>query len=198
MNPFVRWGAASALGASLAWAALSLESIARPDPEDYRSVLFLVPWLLSAAGLAGLHAAQSKRSGRFGKIAFWMTLSTMAALTVGTLAAAAEIDFIERLLFPSGILIWVVGMTALGVAMMRAGVVPRRVGVALILSEPLTILTAVALSPWIPLANEGSYTGTLAHAVVFLVVGLAMRGVSGEPAVSTRPSALELSASARN
>ena len=66
----VRWGAVSTLVGGLAWVALSVESVARPDPERYRTVLFLVPWLLSAGAIVGLQhlAARGERSPGAGRV----------------------------------------------------------------------------------------------------------------------------------
>ena len=176
LNNLARWGATGALLGGAAWWGLSLESIVRPDPEDYRNVLFLIPWLLSAAGIAALHHLQRDRSGRLGRVGAWLTLGSIAASTVGTLAPVAGIDSLGWLGFPVGVLGWAIGMALLGIATVRAKVVPGWAGVALAIAEPMTVLVAVALSPLIPLNNEGgSYTGALANGTAFLLLGLALR-----------------------
>lgn len=176
----VRWGAVSALLGGAAFAALSLESIARPDPERYRSALFLVPWLLSAGGIVGLHARQRERAGRLGQVGFWATFGAMLVAALGTIAYLADVDAL-RWLEVVGVLVWTVGMLLLGVATVRARVVAPWAGIALAAAEPATVLTALALSPWVPLENEGSYSGAIANGVAFLLLGVALRSAKSQP-----------------
>ncbi|MDP9369776.1 MAG: hypothetical protein M3Q03_16150 [Chloroflexota bacterium] len=170
----VRWGAISSLLGGVAWCALSLESIARPDPERYRTGLFLVPWVLSARGIVALHALQHRQAGRLGRIGFWTTISSMLAAAMGTIAYLAGVHAL-RWLEALGIVGWTVGMLLLGFATARARVVAARTGIALMLAEPATVVTAVALSPWMPLQSEGSYSGAIANGIVFLMLGVALR-----------------------
>ncbi len=170
----VRWGVISSLLGGIAWCALSLESIARPDPERYRTGLFLVPWVLSAGGIVALHALQHRQAGRLGRVGFWVTISSMLAAAIGTLAYLADMNAL-RWLEALGVVGWTVGMLILGYATVRARVVAARAGVALMLAEPATVLTAVALSPWVPLQSEGSYSGAIANGIAFLIVGVALR-----------------------
>ncbi len=190
----VRWGAISSLLGGIAWCALSLESIARPDPERYRTGLFLVPWVLSAGGVIGLHALQHRQAGRLVRIGFWTTISSMLAAAIGTLAYLAEMDAL-RWLEALGVVGWTVGMLLLGFATVRAGVVPKRAGVALMLAEPVTVLTAVALSPWVPLQSEGSYSGAIANGIAFLMLGVALRSrPSGVASLSMRAGEVGMAA----
>ena len=170
----VRWGAVSALLGGTAFVALSLESIARPDPERYRTVFFLVPWLLSAGGIVGLHARQREHVGRPGRVGFWATIGAMLAAAVGAIAYLLGLDAL-RWLEALGVVVWTVGMLLLGVATVRARVVAPWAGIALVVAEPATVLTALALSPWVPLESEGSYSGAIANGVAFLLLGVALR-----------------------
>lgn len=180
----VRWGATSSLLGGAAWCALSLESIARPDPERYRTGLFLVPWVLSAGGVIGLHVLQHREAGRLGRIGFGATISSMLAAAIGTIAYLADVDAL-RWLEALGVVGWTVGMLMLGYATVRARVVAARAGIALMLAEPATVVTAVVLSPWVPLQSEGSYSGAIANGIAFLIVGVALR--SERSAISALP-----------
>ena len=171
---FVRWGSASAVLGGIAWCALSLESIARADPERYRTGLFLVPWVLSAGGIVGLHVLQRCETGRLGRVGFWATVSSMLAAAIGTIAYLADVDALRWLEVP-GVVGWTVGMLILGYATVRARVVPVRAGIALMLAEPGTVVTALILSPWVPLQSEGSYSGAIANGIAFLILGVALR-----------------------
>ena len=42
---------------------------------------------------------------------------------------------------------------------------------ALALSEPPAVLAGLALSPIVPLSESGSYSGAVAHGIVWLAVG---------------------------
>ena len=191
-NNLAHRAATSALLGGGAWWALSLESIVRPDPEGYRNVLFLVPWLLSAAAIAGLHLRQRHRAGRLGQIGAWTTLTAMLAAAVGTLSALTDSDALLWLGFPVGALGWAAGMALLGIATIRAKVVPAWAGVALAIAEPATILVAVALSPLVPLQDDGSFSGALANGAAFLALGLALRRSAdgAAPASARRAAAL--------
>ena len=73
-------------------------------------------------------------------------------------------------------------MLFFGLSTMRAGVLPKYVGIALILLEPGSMLTAMALSPIAPIADRGAYSGaTEKGAVVALVAcGRTPRSEAGE------------------
>jgi len=66
-------------------------------------------------------------------------------------------------------------MLLLGYATVRARIVPARAGIALMLAEPVTVGTALILSPWVPLQSEGSYSGAIANGVAFLILGVSLR-----------------------
>ncbi len=183
-SSLVRWGAVGSLLGGIAWCALSLESMAGPDPERYRTGLFLIPWVLSAGGILGLHALQHRDAGRLGRIGFWTTVSSMLAAAIGTIAYLAEVEAL-RWLEAVGVVGWTVGMLILGYATVRARVVPAQAGVALMLAEPATVVTALALSPWVPLQSEGSYSGAIANGIAFLMLGIAIRS---EQSATAAPS----------
>ncbi len=193
-SSLVRWGAVCSLLGGIAWCALSLESIARPDPERYRTGLFLIPWVLSAGGIVGLHALQHRDAGRLIRIGFWATISSMLAAAVGTIAYLADVDAL-RWLEAAGVVGWTVGMLLLGYATLRARVVPAWAGVALMLAEPATVVTALALSPWVPLQSEGSYSGAIANGIAFLMLGVGLRfHRTGTASLSVLPGTAETTA----
>ena len=180
-SAFARWGAIAALAAGAAWIALSLDSILRPHPERYRDALFVVPFALSLLSVIGVHALQRERAGRLGRLGFWATVATMLAALVGQIAIVAQISALEWLAFPVGLLGWTAGMALFGIATARAGVLPRWCGAALALSEPLAVVAGLALSPIVPLSESGSYSGAIAHGVVWLAVGSVLRSRQGLP-----------------
>ena len=48
------------------------------------------------------------------------------------------------------------------------------VGVLLAMSELLTMAAAAAMSPWVPIRDRGSFSGAIAHGVVFLLISFAV------------------------
>lgn len=177
-----RWATA----AGIAWTLLSIESIARPDVMDYRDVAFLVPWLLTLATVAAIHRIQGDRLRRAGRVAFRGVVASMAAGALGSVALLLGWTGSH---FAVAVPFWVLSMAVYGTATARAGVLPRWIGVALALSEVLVIATAVALSPWVPLSDHGSFSGAIAHGVVFLAIGRSLAAASrdGGPPAGAMP-----------
>jgi len=68
-------------------------------------------------------------------------------------------------------------MIPFGIATARGGAVPRRIGVALALLEPGSILTGIALSPLAGLHDRGNYSGGLEKGLVLLMVAFALDAV---------------------
>ena len=92
---------------------------------------------------------------------------------------------LERLGFPAGPVLWTVGLVVYGIASWRIHIFPRYVAWTLILFEPASILTGIALSPIAPLHDRGSYTGGIEKAVAVLILGLAIRQLGASPEVAT-------------
>lgn len=169
-------GVAAAGG--VAWLAIGIESIVRPEVMHYRDALVLVPLSLYAVTIAGIQALQRHRSGRLGK---WSAAAVIGAITLIVAANVAMLlgaDGAQQAAFPLGPLGWIGGMIAFGIATARAGVLPRRDGWLIALSQPLTMITALALSPIAPLTERGAFSGTVAHGVVMLVLATSLRRVA--------------------
>ena len=158
----------AAAGAA-AWIALASDSIIRPESYRYRDALLLVPWVLLAATLLSVHQLQRDCAGALERWGIRALLGGMAIVAVGNLhivLANADSNFA----FPLGALIFIGGLLTFGIGTVRAGVFPRSVGVAIAVSQLLTMVTGVALSPLVPLYDYGNYSGALAHGIVMLFV----------------------------
>ena len=59
------------------------------------------------------------------------------------------------------------GMFALGAGLWRGAVIPRYGAAALALTQPLTMAAGIAMSPWVPLAESGSYSGAVVHGLTW-------------------------------
>ncbi|MBV9355218.1 MAG: hypothetical protein JO023_06775 [Chloroflexi bacterium] len=98
----------------------------------------------------------------------------MALTGIGDLGMVIGTDALTPLAFPLGPLVWIPAMVLWGVGTARAGVVSRWIGVGLALSEPLTIVLALALAPISPVVDRGSYTGALANGLVLAGIAVAL------------------------
>ena len=88
----------------------------------------------------------------------------------GSIGIQAEQPALAALGFPGGAVIWAVGLMVFGVATLRAAVFPRFVGIALILLEPGSILTGLALAPISPLHDRGSYSAGVEKGLALALV----------------------------
>ena len=109
------------------------------------TVLF-VSWVLAVLGLPALYAAQASRAGRLGLVAFVTTMAAAAYHLYLTLYEAAAIPVVAALPQADGLVgdggalahgagalgpvagVLLLGFPLLGVATLRAGVLPRAVG----------------------------------------------------------------------
>lgn len=160
-----------ALFAGLAWLVFGLESIIRPHTEDYRNALFYVPWIPTMAAVYGLHGLRQDQSGSFER---WPARGLLAAMTL-VVAGQPAFIFDQDWLLPValvGFLGFMAGTVAFGAALYRAGTVPRALAAGIAGTQIGTMAMGLALSPWVPLADDGSYSGAVVHGVVFTAAGL--------------------------
>ncbi|WP_034384896.1 hypothetical protein [Herbidospora cretacea] len=171
LTPFAVAGAVSAAG----WFGLGAESVARPEPADFRDALVLVPWTLLTVTLLGVHLAQRDRTGR-GAVAGLALIVTGAAVSIaGNVGLVLGTEVLVLLSFPVGPLVFCAGLVAFGVATWRAGVFPRWLAVVIGTSQVMTTGLGVAWSAWVPVSDHGSYTGGLWHGVTMLAVAVSLR-----------------------
>ena len=141
----VRGGAISLMLGGAVWTVLGLSALfgylqAIPGREDV--VLFAVALLLTAAGFVGLHALQGGSYGLLGRVGLYVALVAMAARLSGALVYLAGSTALEWISWP-GTLGMLVGFVLYGLAPLRAGVLPRWYGLALIFSMPVSLPLAV-------------------------------------------------------
>jgi len=182
---WIRWGALGALLAGIAWIALGLIPLVIlgqvalyfggvATVEDYLlEILFSIALAGMLAGLVGFHARQAPNYGRLGTAGFFAAfvgVFFMLASTVATILAGSEVlDW----LFVLGFVGTLVGFVLLGVATLRARVLPRWCGILLLLAV-LGIPVHFAL---------GSYGGAILYGLVWLALGYGLwseRGASVE------------------
>lgn len=163
--------------AGVAWLALGIESVVRPEVMHYRDALVLVPLSLYAATVGGIQRLQRHRSGRLGNRSAALVISAITLIVAANVAMLLGADDAQKAAFPLGPLGWIGGMIAFGVATARAGVLPRRDAWLLALSQPLSMITSLALSPIAPVAERGAFSGVVAHGIVLLVLATSLRRV---------------------
>lgn len=166
-----RYLPAVALFGGLAWAALGLESIVRPHQEGYRNTLIYIPWIPTMALIYGVHDLHRGLGSRFERWAAGVLLGAMALVVVSQPAFIFHTDLLMPFAI-GGFIGFLVGTVALGIAVYRLKVMPRALALGLALTQLGTMAMGVALSPWVPLADDGSYSGAVVHGVVFTSIAV--------------------------
>lgn len=175
-----------AFTAAVLWAALGFDSLVRPYQDNRRDLVVLLPFALTGIVLWLLGQIQSLARDRLERATFWTLIVACCLTVLGGIGNVLHVAPLERLGFPTGPVLWTVGLIVYGVASWRIRVFPRYVAWTLILFEPASILTGVALSPIAPLHDSGSYTGGIEKAVAVLILGLAARQLAVSPELPAR------------
>jgi hypothetical protein len=168
-HAFLPWAA----GAS--WLFAGLVSLARDEPTHTLDAWMLLPLTLTYLLLGRLAAESWAVLPRYGRVGTALVALSFPPMLLGQLAALFSWDAIAWLGFPVGLLVWMAGCGLLGVALARSGLSPRAIGYGIAHAQPAAILTGIALSPIRELSDYGSYTGALAHGVIWLGIAHAVR-----------------------
>jgi hypothetical protein len=151
-SELVRWGGLAGILAGVAWAVSGIVHFAMVYPEagtgptgSLSDYLIEGAHAVAEAGmvgaLLGLRARQGPAYGRLGMVGFVLALLGSALLCVITVTAIISGDALGEAvlgtIFISGVLGWLVGFPLLGIATLRARVLPRWVGVLLLAYFPL-------------------------------------------------------------
>ena len=166
----VRWAATGFLLGGAVWLVLGLSNVfgylqAIPGREDV--ALLVLALLLTAAGLAGLHALQKESHGLVGRAGFYVALASLAARALGAVTFLLGSSALDWVSLP-GTLGMLLGFVLYGLATLRAGVLPRWYGLALALSVPASLPLAVY--------------GTALFGLILVILGLALRSRRGAAA----------------
>jgi hypothetical protein len=169
----LRQGAIGFMLGGVTWLVLGLSARfgylqAIPGREDV--VLYVVAQLFTVAGLLGLHTLQKESYGLLGEAGFYLTLVAMTGRILDAVVFLAGNPVLEWISLPAT-LIMLLGLVLYGVATLRARVLPRWYGLALIVSMPVSL----------PL----SVYGTALFGLIVVVLGYGLwlhRGVAtGQP-----------------
>ena len=158
----VRWGALCLTLGGAVWLVLGLLRVfdslrVIPGREDV--VLLALALVLTAAGLVGLHALQKESYGLLGRVGFYIAVASLLARAFRDVLFLAGSSALEWIVSPS---VWglVVGLVLMGIATLRARVLPRWYGLALMVS----LLVSLPLITY----------GTALFGVILLVLGYAL------------------------
>jgi hypothetical protein len=141
-------------------------------------VLFLIPYLLTLIALIEMHPRQRDRMGRLGRVGYRASEGAMIAVLIGQAGIIADVEALTWLSFPIGAVVWFAGFALYGIATVRAKALPAWVGAAIALSQPLTAVAALALSPISPVADHGDFSGAVVHGLVWFAIGRTIFGRS--------------------
>jgi hypothetical protein len=181
----IRWGALAALASGALWLAGGLLHLSYPqDPSGalgyylnyLGTAIFSAAYLGVLGGLVGLHLRQMESYGRLGRAGFFLAFAGVALAFVGqaTSGIFPQNDALGWLFsdpgygFQAGILLTSVGLVLMGIATLRAGVLPRWCGFGLI-----ALVLFLAL---------GAYGGFVVVGLIWLALGYALGSAESDAA----------------
>jgi hypothetical protein len=178
-SQMVRWGGLAGLAAAVVFLVAAIVNLISPYQRgtfdsfsDYLyQLLVTVAFALIAVAIAGLHALQSGRYGRWGTAGASMAFVGYAIIVVvaaATLLAGADVLLSVRFVGAAAIL---VGSIVLGLMTIRAGILPWWCGVLIIVGFPLGDFSNAVIR-----GGEG-----IVLAIVWGLVGWALLSRSGTP-----------------
>jgi uncharacterized membrane protein len=183
----IRWGALAALASGVLWIAGGLLHLVSPqDPPGalgyylnyLGTAVFSAAYLGMLGGLVGLHARQMEGYGRLGRVGFFLAFAGVALAFVGQAQSAifphnGTLGWLfsdPGFGFMAGILLMSLGLVLLSIATMRARVLPRWCGFALV---GLGVCLAL-----------GAYGGFVLVGFIWLALGYALRPIKGKIAIN--------------
>ena len=157
------------------WTVFGLESILRPEPENYRDLVWVLPFSLTAVTLTFLHGVQRSAQAGLERVGYAGVMTAMALVVLGNVGLVTDQPLLAAMSFPWGALLWTVALFFFGAGTWRAGVVPWYVGLALILLEPGSIVTGLLLSPIAPLHERGGYSAGVEKGLAVAIIAIGLR-----------------------
>lgn len=167
-------GALVATWAAVGWVVLGVESIVHPQQVDFRDAVWMIPFSLTAAAFIYLHLLQQSRAAMLEAIGFYAVMIASLLAFLGNVGVLTNFPLLAKFGFPWGALLWMAGLIVFGIGTWTARTAPWYVGLALILLEPGSLLTGLALAPLAPLHDRGAYSAGVEKGLALAVVALAL------------------------
>lgn len=141
----IQWGGRAAIATGVLYAGQGFIDLVAPQRAEFSAasdyaieILFIAALVGTLVAIAGLQAVQHDNYGRTGVFGAAVAFIGHACMLVGATATAwAGHDVLDGI-FVLGILGALIGLVVLGVATLRAGVLPRWCGVLLIAGLPVS------------------------------------------------------------
>lgn len=136
----IRWGGLAAMLGGVVFVTDTVLTLTVADPTEDRwpDILFVAGILLVVAGLVGFHELHRRSYGRIGRAGFYTVVVASLIQVVGLVGFLLGSMALEWLILAGG-LGSLAGFALYGAAVLRAGVLPRWCGVALIIALPASI-----------------------------------------------------------
>lgn len=137
---WIRWGGLAAMLAGVVFVTDTVLTLTVADPTEdlWLDVFSVVGILLVVVSLAGFHELQKGSYGRIGRTGFYTVVVASLIQVVGLVGFLLGSMALEWLILVGG-LGFLVGFVLYGTATLRAGVLPRWCGIALIVALPAAI-----------------------------------------------------------
>ena len=137
---WIRWGGLAAMLAGVVFVTDTVLTLTVADPTEdlWLDVFSVVGILLVVVGLAGFHELQKGSYRRIGRAGFYTVIVASLIQVVGLVGFLLGSMALEWLILVGG-LGSLVGFVLYGTATLRAGVLPRWCGIALIVALPAAI-----------------------------------------------------------
>lgn len=175
----VWWGALGAVLSGSTFLSLSVASLSIPQPPASLDAVFASAWLLTVLPVTGLRAVHGGRDGVLGTVGSAALVLGAIATFVGLVTLVAGSPSLEWLALPVGGVLLFLGLVVLGVATLRARVLSRWFGVAMIAVLPLTVITGFVLG--VSEGTPGDYPGVTVMGVFWLALGYRLLRSSARP-----------------
>jgi hypothetical protein len=168
-------GSVFAFVSAIAWILLGVDSIIRPYQVNARDTYWMIPASLMAITFIYVHLVHESRQPKLEVIGFWAVMFATALVFAGSIGLQLNIQSLAFLGFPGGAIVWIVGMFVFGLGLLKADVLPKYVGWAIILFEPGSMLAGMALSPIAPLLDRGAYSAGVEKGLAIAIVAWGLR-----------------------
>ncbi len=148
-STLIKWSGPAAVLAGILYIIQAVMGVVQPQGEVFTSrydylfeAVFVVALLATLVALGGLHIRQSGRTGRLGMASFLAAFVGTGLLLVSAAATLVAGQNTLDLFFLLGVLASMIGVILFGISVIRAKVLPRWCGVALMLGLPSSVLFA--------------------------------------------------------